>query len=219
MSNLSGYELHRKLVDTAQTLFNKLYLVICDLPSLSIIENTAEDFGISSEKEFITYGNLPFNTGATRIEQNNDYQLFELVTGRSRDLAGYDHSQNMNEGTGDYRRLCLANIATIVANYGSVEMTSYNDVIEMVEYLSTYIDLVDQYIMYDIHYKAPPKEDMDAFKGLLTLLNKFLEKFNYRHPVKYNAIFGTPSMGADLIIKKDSNEGSDPRSTSNPFRI
>ena len=215
--NESREEMLESLNKYSKLLFTKTFRCIADLVSLAIIQKEIE-IENADDPVIVSVGYHPFNMGVTRVETNNSKKILEAVSSLGRGLSNLDYLEHTGGNTTEYRTFNIVQMAEIISNYGSFELTSPKDGEEIIFIITKFLEVDDLYRRRDLHYRSPPDEDIEALNLLVRLIDRYMEKAPSRKQDNSpKTMFNKGST--QLLIKKDLSSYDDPRTKLNPLEF
>lgn len=122
-------------------------------------------------------GGYQWSNGVTEIvTRSNDAGILDMLYNKSRVDVGQEHAGFVNSSTKDTVYLSTADLAELIKKGGDVTLVNWRDSVTIYEDIDKYLSMLLNHAFTDIHFQAPPKEDLDAFKNLSTILRDMVTK-------------------------------------------
>jgi len=164
------YNYKEELVDLVNILFSKPMVIESTKVSLSLLNKDIEIKDLFKVPE-MTSGSFKTINGVTISETNSNIDgLKELLSGTSRNSLGGEFYEKFNITSIETASLPISEIALLIYRKGSVTLVNVDDSVFIHKTVGRYLTLVEQRKLYELHYQAPPEEDILAFQTLYDLI-------------------------------------------------
>lgn len=174
-------------VAVVNRLFDKTYH--CELTKVSLSLLNKAPIDPEEIKSLLgDTGTMRLPDGTMVSEANSNQQgLIDMLFKSSRYGLGDEWNQRYNVNQIEQTNLSAASIAELVYMRGSITLVRSTDSVVIHSDIIEYLSMLEQKSIYEPHFRAPPTEDIAAFKTLLSLIENMAAK--YEGDVYCNAPF------------------------------
>ena len=168
---------NKAIIETVNKLFNTQYLCKVNREYMAMLRDLPDEIEVDVNPQ-IQAGTFPVD-GVVRTESTENMQgIIEMLYNVPNVTMDQELNPDLLPFGPELTKFSTAQIAEVLSMQGELSLVNPKDAVEIHSNIGIYMRQIEDFKFYDLHYKEPPQEDIEAFEKLYGMLDQLARNYS-----------------------------------------